>query len=183
MRAAELLVRYHETALEAARFGPVLDVACGDGRNGLYLAGLGAHAELVDFSEATLESLRAPGAPRNVRFTRMDLETDPPPAFEPGRYGVVLVFRYLHRPLMPVLQACLAPGGLFVMETYMEGQEAFGKPRNPDHLLRRGELGAWFAGWETLEHFEGRLEGPARCMGRAVCRKPAGRAVASGALG
>jgi len=172
MRAAELLRRWRGEALAAARLGPVLDVACGDGRNGLYLAGFGAPVLLVDASALAREGLDAAGWPPGVRFRQMDLETEPPPVFEPGGYGVVLVFRYLHRPLMEGLKACLAPGGLFVMETFLEGQEAFGKPRNPAHLLRRGELEGWFAGWDVLECFEGRLEAPPRFVGGIVCRKP-----------
>lgn len=180
-KAAELLIRWRDAALAAARLGPVLDVACGDGRNGLYLAGAGANVQLVDVSALAREGLEQGDWPANVRFSQLDLETDPPPAFEPGSYGVVLVFRYLHRPLMEGLKACLAPGGLFVMETFLEGQEAFGKPRNPAHLLRRGELAAWFRGWEILENFEGRLDDPPRFMGRIVCRKPGSASrVASG---
>ncbi len=172
-KAAGLVVRWRDALLEAARLGPVLDVACGDGRNGMYLAAHGARVLLVDASEAAQESLRAAGWPERVHFSRMDLETPVPPAFDPEGFGAVLVFRYLHRPLIPVLRGCLAPGGLLVYETYLEGQEAHGKPRNPEHLLRRGELAAWFGDWEVLEHFEGDLDDPSRVMGRMVCRKPA----------
>ena len=178
-KAAELLVRWRAPLLEAAGLGPVLDVACGDGRNGLYLAGFGARVVLVDKSTLALESLGEAGQPGNVRFIQLDLETPQPPVFEPASFGVVLVFRYLHRPLLGILRDCLAPGGLFVYETYLEGQELYGKPRNPDHLLKRGELAAWFGGWEVLEHFEGVLSDPTRVMGRIVCRKPS--PVASGA--
>lgn len=171
-KAAELLVRWREPLLQAAGLGPVLDVACGDGRNGLYLAAFGARVVLVDKSLLARESLREAGHPENVRFMQRDLETPQPLAFEPESFGVVLVFRYLHRPLLGVLRDCLAPGGLFVYETYLEGQEAYGKPRNPDHLLRRGELVGWFGGWGVLEHFEGVLDDPPRAMGRIVCRKP-----------
>jgi SAM-dependent methyltransferase len=170
-------VRWREALLQAARLGPVLDVACGDGRNGMYLAAHGAQVLLVDISEEAHESIREAGWPERVRFSRMDLESPVPPAFEPESFGAVLVFRYLHRPLIPVLRDCLAPGGLLVYETFLEGHEAHGKPRNPEHLLRRGELGAWFGHWEVLEHFEGELAGPPRVMGRMVCRKPS--AVAS----
>jgi SAM-dependent methyltransferase len=178
-KASELLVRWREPLITAASLGPVLDVACGDGRNGLYLAGFGARVMLVDKSTLALESLAETGQPENVQFMQLDLETPQTPAFDPEAFGVVLVFRYLHRPLLGVLRDCLVPGGLFVYETYLEGQEAYGKPRNPDHLLGRGELAAWFEGWEVLEHFEGLLDGPPRVMGRIVCRKPS--PVASGA--
>jgi len=171
-KASELLMRWRGALLQAAVWGPVLDVACGDGRNGMYLAGFGARVVLVDKSMLALKSLEEAGRPDNVRFMQLDLETPEPPAFEAQAYGAVMIFRYLHRPLMGVLRDCLAPGGIFIYETFLEGQEAYGKPRNPDHLLGRGELAAWFEGWEVLEHYEGFLDDPPRVMGRIVCRKP-----------
>ena len=179
-KASELLVRWRGDLLRAARLGPVLDVACGDGRNGLALALAGEGGEstglpqalLVDRSGEAIKELVSSGLPQNAVFRQMDLETPEPPSFGVDAFGVVLVFRYLHRPLIPVLRACLAPGGMLVYETYMEGQEAYGKPRNPNHLLRRGELAAWFGDWEVLELYEGELASPPRVMGRVVCRKP-----------
>lgn len=210
-KASGLLMRWRSDLLHAARLGPVLDVACGDGRNGLALAladrlggensrpadvsGLGDAVDapasqalgsderpwssevlpevlLVDRSAEGIKGLVRSGLPQNAAFRLMDLETPEPPSFGVDAFGVVLVFRYLHRPLVPVLRACLAPGGMLVYETYLEGQEAYGKPRNPDHLLRRGELVAWFGDWEVLELYEGELAAPPRVMGRVVCRKP-----------
>ena len=51
-----------------------------------------------------------------------------------------MVANYLHRPLFPDIVAALAPGGVLIYETFSAGNERFGKPRNPDHLLRPGEL-------------------------------------------
>lgn len=179
-KASGLLGRWRCDLLQAARLGPVLDVACGDGRNGLalVLAGPGdespglPQALLVDRSGEAIGELVREGLPENVTFRQMDLETSEPPSFGVDAFGVVLVFRYLHRPLIPVLRACLTPGGMLVYETYLEGQESYGKPRNPDHLLRRGELAAWFGDWAVLELYEGELASPPRVMGRIVCRKP-----------
>lgn len=53
---------------------------------------------------------------------------------------MVLVSRYLHRPLFPVLEKAVADEGLLIYETFMQGNERFGRPRNPDHLLKPGEL-------------------------------------------
>ena len=172
-RASEYLVRFSGALLDAAGLGPVLDLACGDGRNGLYLAALGAGVLLVDISEEALPNIRELPRSDRVSFLRLDLEAPEPLPFEPGSCGAVLVFRYLHRPLIQPLRDCLAPGGMFVYETFLQGQEAFGKPRNPVHLLSPGELAAWFGDWEILDLFEGRLENPPRIMGRIACRKPA----------
>ena len=170
-RASEFLARWRGRLLEAARLGPVLDVACGDGRNGLHLAWFGARVVMLDRSEEALAGLEAMGRPANASFARMDLETPDPPSFGNGLFGAALVFRYLHRPLVPALKACLKPGGMLVWETFLEGQEAYGKPRNPDHLLRKGELASWFKDFQVLELFEGRLDDPPRVMGRVACVK------------
>ena len=180
MRVAGLVKRFERELVEASRLGPVLDVACGPGLNGLYLAGLGACVLMVDRSaEALAEAARnrramerKPGPALCVQLARLDLETPEPPRFKPRSLGAVLVFRYLHRPLVPALADALAPGGLFVYETFMFGQAAYGKPRNPDHLLNAGEMARWFAGYEILHHFEGHYEAPSQFMGAIVCRKP-----------
>lgn len=185
LRPSPLVVDYRRELLEAARLGPVLDVACGTGRNALYLAAHGALVLAVDRSEASLGEARVlAGRVRDligrepaVLFVRMDLETPEPPAFARESLGAVLVARYLHRPLVPGLRQALRPGGLFLYETYLVGQAMLGKPHNPLHLLRPGELDGWFGDWEVLHRFEGRLENPERIMGRMVCRRP--RAIAS----
>lgn len=165
-------MRRRDALLAAAKLGPVLDVACGDGRNGLYLAAHGASVLLVDAVNSAEAAIEAAGLADSARFLRLDLETPSPPAFAPESFGAVLVLRYLHRPLVPALKECLTPGGLILYETFLEGHEAHGKPRNPDHLLKRGELTAWFSGWQVIESFEGQLFDPPRIMGRILARKP-----------
>ena len=166
-------MRFLPQLQKASRLGPVLDVACGDGRNGLLVAGQGASVLLVDKDERIVAAVAALEHPLHVHARVMDLETGIPPDFGQNRFGAVLVFRYLHRPLIPLLKRCLVPGGVLLYETFLVGHEALGKPRNPGHLLKPGELAAWFAGWKVFDIFEGRLEHPERIMGRIACEKPA----------
>ena len=56
------------------------------------------------------------------------------------RFAAVVVTNYLHRPLLPALVACVASSGLLIYETFAAGNERFGRPSNPDFLLRPGEL-------------------------------------------
>src|SRR5207244_593702 len=59
----------------------------------------------------------------------------------PGRgFDAVVVTNYLHRPLLPHLLRAVAPDGLLLYETFAHGQERYGRPRNPAHLLEAGEL-------------------------------------------
>jgi SAM-dependent methyltransferase len=111
--------------------GPVLDVACGSGRHARWLAARGLEVVAVD---------REAQAIGGVRFVQADLEGGKPWPFAGERFGAIVVTNYLHRPLFPTLCAALAPGGILIYETFMTGNERFGRPSNPQYLLRPGEL-------------------------------------------
>jgi rhodanese-related sulfurtransferase len=74
-------------------------------------------------------------------------------------FDLILVFRYLHRPLFDPLLRALAPGGLLLYETFTRAQASRGHPRNPDFLLEPGELPARLASLEILRSREGEFEG------------------------
>lgn len=97
---------------------------------------------------------------------------DDPQALPRNAYGGVLVFNYLHRPLLPVLRASIKPGGLLLYRTFTwEHPPIGGRPSNPAFLLGPSELKEIFEGWEVLEFFEGVEEGR-RAVSSIVCRKP-----------
>ncbi len=142
----------------ASRLGAVVDLACGLGRHSLAAAEAGIGVIGIDRNRAFLDELRGAAAQRAlaIETVRADLEN---PAEVPLRSqccGAVLVFRYLHRPLVPAILRVLAPGGLLVYETFTIHQRELGAgPRNPDHLLQPGELPQLFRELEILEHWEG----------------------------
>jgi tellurite methyltransferase len=118
----------------------VLDVACGTGRHSLAAAALGAEVTGLDRDASRLEAARAEARERNLNVTWLewDLTTGPPPL---GTFDVLLIFDYLDRAGMPALLEFLRPGGLLMMETFLEDQRAFDwGPTSDAHLLRRGEL-------------------------------------------
>ncbi len=98
-----------------------------------------------------------------IRFVQADLENGPWP-FEGQRFGAIVVTNYLHRPLFPHLAQSLAPGGVLIYETFMAGNERFGRPSNPDFLLQPGELLKAFAVLEVLGFEEGEVERPKPAM-------------------
>jgi SAM-dependent methyltransferase len=116
--------------------GEVLDLACGGGRHARLLAGMGYRVEAVD---RDVDALAALTGAENIRTRCADLEGGPWPYYGFGFDGIV-VSRYLWRPLFPLLFGCLREGGILIYETFMVGQERYGKPQNPAHLLRVGEL-------------------------------------------
>jgi SAM-dependent methyltransferase len=152
--------------------GRVLDLASGSGRHVRYLAALGLRVTAVDRSREALD--RCQGA---AEVIEADLEGAPWPL--PGRqFDAVVVTNYLWRALMPHIVASVGPGGLLLYETFALGNERFGKPSNPDFLLRAGELLTHASGLHVLAFEDGVLDAPAR----RVQRLAAWRTPAAGAL-
>ena len=123
--------------------GDVLDVAAGSGRHARFFADRGHRVVAVDRDHEALQLAAHP----LVETVVADLEAGPWPFI--GSFAAVVVSNYLWRPLLPTLVASVAPGGVLLYETFAVGHERFGRPRNPDFLLRAGEL---------LEAVRGQLE-------------------------
>jgi len=88
-----------------------------------------------------------------------------------GRYALVTVFRFLHRPLLPAIGRALAPGGRLVYETFRRGQARFGRPTHPRFLLEDGELRTAFPGLVVERYDEpGPEDGP--ITARLLARRP-----------
>lgn len=157
------------------RGGRVLDVACGKGRHALWLAAHGFTVYAIDRNADAIASLRESAESRGLHITTavIDLETDPVPQLPPD-FDVVLVFNYLHRPLMPSLLAAVKPGGHIFYETFTTHQAERGHPKNPDFLLRDGELLTLVRPGQTpftvLRAREGEFDG--RCIASVVAERP-----------
>ncbi len=115
---------------------PVLDVACGHGRHLRYFRARGHPVLGVDLDVSALGDLSHDAG---VEIVRADLEQGAWP-FAGRRFGAVVVTNYLHRPLLPLLAAAVAPEGALIYEAFSRGNERVGRPRNPDFLLAPGEL-------------------------------------------
>ena len=103
-----------------------------------------------------------------------DIENGPWPLGE-RRFDTIVVTNYLWRPLLPVLVARRADGGLLLYETFADGQQAVGRPSNPDFLLRPGELLEAARGLHVVAYENGFADNPLRCVQRlAGVRPPAG---------
>jgi tellurite methyltransferase len=167
-----LLTRFGHL-LEDDLHGPILDLACGRGENGLYVAGLHLPVILADRSSEALEAARRSAEDRGLQaqFWEVDLESGGNPLQE-DHYRAILVFHYLHRPLIPFIRRGIRAGGFLVYETFTSDQPKYGHPHNPDYLLLPGELAGWFRDWQTIHYFEGLLEDPRRAVAQIVCRKP-----------
>lgn len=117
--------------------GPVLDLACGYGRHVRLLLDRGHPVVAIDRDRDALAAL--PAAP-TLEIIEADLETGASWPLSGRRFAGIVVTNYLYRPLFPVLLDALEADGVLIYETFAVGNERFGRPRNPDHLLKPGEL-------------------------------------------
>ena len=134
----------------------VLDLAAGHGRHARFFASRGADVLAVDRDAAALETLHGvAGVARRVA----DLESGAWP-LAGETFDAIVVVNYLHRALFPHLLGALRDGGAFLYETFAVGNERFGRPSNPDFLLREGELLDVVRGRLVVVAFEqGRIDG------------------------
>jgi SAM-dependent methyltransferase len=163
---AEFVVRHAHLAAAGCT---VLDVAAGGGRHARYFAARGHAVVAVD---RDVDALRARPDPR-IDVVQADLEAHPWP-FTGRAFGLVVVIDYLWRPLLPAIVASVAPGGALLYETFAVGNERFGRPRNPDFLLREGELLDAVRGeLRVVDHAHGERGDPANCVrqGLAAVRR------------
>jgi SAM-dependent methyltransferase len=154
--------------------GPVLDLACGEGHNGLFLARKGLEVAFWDRSEERVNHVTRKAKKEGLFVTSraVNLELPGLNPLEGCAFGAILVFRYLHRPLIPWLKKALVKDGLLMYETFTMDQATFGRPKNPDYLLQPGELGSWFQNWTIIHEFEGFKEKPKRAIAQLLCKKP-----------
>ena len=155
----------HENMFKPAQFlvenvnllpkGQVLDVAMGTGANAVYLARMGFEVEGVDISaeavNTALELARKSGV--NLKARLADLESNY--RIRESSYDIIICFKYLQRSLIQQLKDGLRTGGMVVYETFIVDQTRFGKPKNPDHLLKHNELLDLFRDFRCLRYREG----------------------------
>jgi tellurite methyltransferase len=140
--------------------GRALDLACGAGRNTLYLARLGWQVTAVDASKTAIALLResAGGLPIDARVADLERREF---TIEPHAYDLIGDFHYLQRDLFPDIRKGVRPGGLVVAAIHLDGSFA----------MQPGELREEFAGWKILYYSEAAEEGQGRRSARIVARR------------
>lgn len=119
--------------------GSALDIAAGEGHNGIFLAGKGYTVTCVDRASSAVELIRANAARQGaaIQAVAADMLAYPIPE---NSFDVMLDFYFLERALLPGIKAGLRKDGLVFFETYTMEQQQFGGPHNPDFLLKPNEL-------------------------------------------
>lgn len=139
--------------------GRALDIACGTGRNTLYLAGKGYAVDAVDISSEALASAREkPGAGNlSISWIEADLDEFAPSA---SRYDLIVVARFVNRLLLPRLPGALKPGGALLYEHHIQSDEPVAGPKNAEFRLAPGELRSRFHALDTYFYHEGLVRDP-----------------------
>ena len=153
------------------RGGKVLDVACGRGRHAHLMASAGFDVHAIDRDPEAIAFVRATADRLGLKLNAevVDLETEPTSALPSAAYDAVLVFNYLHRPLVPALREATKSGGRIFYETFTTRQAERG-PRNPAFLLKDGELGQLMTPFGILRSREGEFDG--RFIASVVAERP-----------
>lgn len=151
--------------------GRVLDFASGAGRHARLARTAGYAVLAVDRDASALDSLQGTG----IETRQEDLEGGRW-SFAAERFDAIVCTNYLFRPRLDLMASLLAPGGVWLYETFAQGQQAFGRPTNPAFLLRAGELArtARRAGLHLLAFEDGVSGGerPARLQRMVAVRAP-----------
>jgi SAM-dependent methyltransferase len=166
-RAGAYEERPHPTALLADWLprlprGAALDVACGAGRNAVFLAANGYAVTAVDISAVGIERGRRRANEQQLAVDWLCADLDEPgvPALPAARYDLIVWIRYIQRALMPHLISRLAPGGVLLCEQHLATSAAVAGPSNPSFRLQPGELRASAVGLQALLDHEGQVIDP-----------------------
>jgi 2-polyprenyl-3-methyl-5-hydroxy-6-metoxy-1,4-benzoquinol methylase len=137
-RPSPLLTQEIERIQRLAPGKRALDIACGEGRNSIFLAQQGFLVTGLDISDVGLgkATRRAEEAGVVVDFQRVDLDqyrfTE--------QFDLIINFNFLLRDLIPRELQALSPGGLLIIDTIMESPQLLATHKNPAYFLRSGEL-------------------------------------------
>lgn len=160
-----------------------VDIACGIGRNALYLARLGWEVDAIDVSDVALQKLVAAAAEESlaINCVAADLEADPTAVARCAagrRYDLALVVRYANLPLIRRLPEVIAPGGYLLVEKHLVTDVDVVGPQDPRFRASPGELRDAAEGLEIVEYREGIIEDPDGrrvALARLLARAPVWR--------
>lgn len=170
-RCQEELGAPNPLVIETARRlkpGRALDLACGTGRNALWLASNGWSVTAVDGSPVAIEKLRARAGALPIAAQIANLEKGEFTIAE-ASWDLILICYYLQRDLFEPAKRGVVPGGIVIAIVHItEAGESPG-----EHCLRPGELADYFLGWEILHIHEGSSRDPAhhRASAEIVARR------------
>ncbi|WP_420548708.1 class I SAM-dependent methyltransferase [Curvivirga sp.] len=146
----------------------VLDYACGAGRHGRLAHEKGAAVTFVDIDLSNVEDLLCK---EQVTLLQADLEEEDRWPLSERQYDLVIVTNYLFRQRLEDIFKLVAPGGMILYQTFARSHEVFGKPSNPNFLLKEGELREFCHGFDILQYEQGKVTIPSEAIVQRLAAK------------
>ncbi|MCF6299213.1 MAG: methyltransferase domain-containing protein [Thiomicrorhabdus sp.] len=148
-----------------------LDIGCGGGRDAVFLAKHGIQVLGIDQEARVLKRAKqlASRTGASVKFKCCDLKKVG--CFPTSLFDVITVVRYLNRDLFSKIDTALSPGGYLIYQTFAEGAEAFGSPKNPNFILAHDELRKVFSDYQIIVDRIDKLE-DGRPVASFIAQKP-----------
>ena len=162
--SGEYAARTHPSPLLAAWIhrlprGRALDVACGLGRNAIHLAANGYAVDAMDISAVALSKARERAASAGVAVNWIEADLEQPDIAR-ETYDVIVVARFLDRPLIPRLVDALRPGGHVVYDHHYITPANVDGPKSRRFRARPNELLERFRALRVLSFDEGIVADP-----------------------
>ena len=140
-----------EKAIKGVNKEKALDLACGSGRNSIYLASLGFNVLALDISDVAIDNLKKRDI-QNIQAQVADLDNF---SFENSSFNLITMTNFLDRELINRVKNSLKENGVFFIETYMEDKGNEKESSNPNYLLKKDELKSIFKdGFKILDYQE-----------------------------
>lgn len=135
--------------------GEALDIACGRGRNTLFLAESGYQVTAIDYSSVALEQLKQKSSQHRLQVETMLWDLEQQADLPQKQFDLIINFFYLNRPILPLLKQSIKPGGLAIIRTFTTAGNGAPCQLGPEMVLNPGELKTYFTNWDILVYEEG----------------------------
>ncbi len=159
-----------EVADQLPATGAALAIAAGLGRNAFWLARRGLALLAIDASQVACDHIAARARKERLPIATLCRDLEQAPLLR-GPYDLVVNTLYLQRNLAPQIEAVLAPGGLLLFVTMVEGGTG-PPPVHKEYVLNRGELPALFPTLDPILFREDPSDAE-RPLAHLLARKPA----------
>jgi SAM-dependent methyltransferase len=127
-----------------------LDLGCGGGRDAIYLAQHGWQVSAIDQQARVLQCAQQLAQMQGVEVNWIEADVHQPQSIPTHEFDLIMMVRFLDRRLFSMMHNQCRVGGYVLVQTFIEGVEAFGSPKNPNYILRYGELAKEFSEFEII---------------------------------
>lgn len=127
-----------------------LDLGCGGGRDAVFLAEQGWQVTAIDQEQRVIERAKTLAQNNQTQVNWRVCDVRRADCLPASSFDLILMMRFLNRDLYPYIRRHTRPGGYVLIQTFVEGVEKFGSPKNPQFILQKGELAKEFAEYEVI---------------------------------